>query len=307
MIRRFGLAAVLWLCACSSHNDVWQPGQPLTLEVKDAFAAGTAVRDQYGGGTATVSASGTVILTPDPNGVVLLEKDGAQPTPFNWADATVYFVITDRFFNGDASNDAGYPARTKDGAQEVGTWHGGDLKGLTAKLDYIRDLGATAIWISPAVEQVHGWVAGGNGDFKYFGYHGYWALDFTRLDANFGTADDMQAFVDGAHQRGIRVLLDVVLNHPGYATGDDLVSYLPEVFKDGTGNEFKSFTPGTGQTWLNWNNLVNYASPSWQNWWSPSWIRAGLGPTGMFDPGGTDDLTHPLTFLPDFKTETSGP
>src|SRR5205085_1460982 len=169
-----------------------------------------------------------------------------------------------------------------------------------------RDLGATAIWISPAVEQVHGWVAGGNGDFKHLGCIGYWGRDFPRLDANFGTADDMQAFVDGAHQRGIRVLLDVVLNHPGYATGDDLVSYLPEVFKDGTGNEFKSFTPGTGQTWLNWNNLVNYASPSWQNWWRPSWIRAGLGPTGMFDPGGTDDLTHPLTFLPDFKTETSG-
>ena len=107
---------------------------------------------------------------------MLLEKDGAAATPFNWADATVYFVITDRFFNGDPSNDHPY-GRAGDGAQEIGTWHGGDLAGLTQNLDYFRDMGMTAIWISPAVEQVHGWVAGGNGDFKYYGYTGYWALD----------------------------------------------------------------------------------------------------------------------------------
>ncbi|MGZ6142390.1 MAG: alpha-amylase [Myxococcales bacterium] len=305
MSFRFAFAAALCAAGCGSTPAAWKPGQPLTLNVSGAFAAGTAVRDQYGGGTATVKGDGTITVTPDPNGVVLLEQDGAQASPFTWQDATVYFVMTDRFFDGNPNNNGSY-GRQPDGAQEVGTWHGGDLAGLTQKLDYIQSLGVTAIWVSPAVEQVHGWVGGGTGDFKYYGYHGYWALDFTKLDQNFGTADEMQAFVDGAHQRGIRVLLDVVLNHPGYATGDDLAAYLPTVFKDGTGNQFQAFTPGTGQTWLNWNDLVNYTSPNWANWWTPKWIRAGLGPSGMFDPGGQDDLTRSLTFLPDFKTESTG-
>ena len=303
MIRRSVLAAAL-AAACGSTPAPWKPGQPLTLNVGSAFPAGTTVVDQYTGATATVSASGSVTVTPEANGVVLLERNGLQGSPFTWANATVYFVITDRFFNGDPSNDHSY-GRKSDGAQEIGTWHGGDLAGLTQNLDYFRDMGMTAIWISPAVEQVHGWVAGGNGDFKYYGYHGYWALDFTRLDANLGTESEMQALVDGAHQRGIRVLLDVVLNHPGYATGDDIIANLPSVFKDGTGNLFKSFTPGAGQTWLNWNDLVNYTSPDWQGWWTPKWIRAGLGPSGMFTPGGSDDLTRSLTFLPDFKTEST--
>jgi alpha-amylase len=259
------------------------------------------VRDQSSGTTATVAANGSVTLTPDGSGVVLLEKDGAAATSFSWQNAVVYFVLTDRFFNGDTSNDNSYgrPSGTDPGA-----WHGGDLKGLTAKLDHIASLGATAIWISPPVEQVHGWVAGGSGDFKHFGYHGYWALDFTRLDKNLGTTADLQAFIDAAHAKGIRVLFDVVLNHPGYATGDDLVSYLPEVFADGTGNAFKSFTPPAGKNYLAWNDLVDYKSSGWANWWNPSWIRAGLGPSGMFEPGGSDDLTRSLTFLPDFKTES---
>jgi alpha-amylase len=298
-MKRAWLAGLLFACSSTSS---WHPGQPLTIDVSSTFPAATSLRDQYSGAAVTVASSGKVTLTPDPGGVVLLEKDGAQATPFTWANATVYFVMTDRFFNGDTSNDNSY-GRAKDGAQEIGTWHGGDLKGLSAKLDYIASLGATAIWISPIVEQVHGWVAGGSGDFKYYGYHGYWALDFTKLDANLGAAADLTAFVDGAHQRGIRVLLDVVMNHPGYATGDDLVSYLPEVFFDGTGTAFKSFAPHDSRGWLAWNDLVDYKSSSWQNWWSPSWIRAGLGPSGMFTPGGSDDLTRSVSFLPDFKTE----
>ena len=295
---------MLLLWGCGSQAVAWHPGQPLAIDVGGVFPAGTAVHEAYGGGKASVSSAGTVTLTPGAEGVVLLEKDGAPPTPFSWAGATVYFVLTDRFLDGDPSNNHSY-GRASDGAQEIGTWHGGDLKGLTAKLDYLQSLGVTAIWMSSIVEQVHGWVGGGNGDFKYYGYHGYWALDFTTLDANLGTEADLQALVDGAHQRGIRVLLDVVLNHPGYATGDDLVSYLPEVFKDGTGTQFKSFAPAPGDPngWLAWNLLVNYQSPNWVNWWTPKWIRAGLGAPGMFDAPGSDDLTRSLTFLPDFKTE----
>ncbi|MGZ6124749.1 MAG: alpha-amylase family glycosyl hydrolase [Myxococcales bacterium] len=299
--RLFAVAAALF--ACSSESG-WHPGQQLTLRVDSAFAPGTTLRDAYSGNTVQVDSSGSVKLQPEASGVVLLERDGAPSSSFTWPNATVYFAMTDRFFNGDSSNDHGY-GRQKDGASEVGTWHGGDFKGLAQKLDYLASLGVSALWISPVVEQVHGWVGGGSGDFKYYGYHGYWALDFTRIDRNFGTVAELQELIDQAHQRGIRVLLDVVMNHPGYATGDDLVQYLPEAFKDGTGAQFQAFAPSGSNGWLGWNDLVDYTSLQWQKWWTPSWIRAGLGPTGMFTPGGADDLTRSLSFLPDFKTEST--
>src|SRR5262249_3152065 len=149
---------------------------------------------------------------------------------------------------------------------------------------------------------VHGWVSGGSGDFKHYGYHGYWALDFTRLDANFGAQQDLQALIDGAHQRGIRVLVDVVLNHPGYATGADMVSYFPEVLKDGTGAAFMTFDQTATSHYERWNDVVDYFPDGWKKWWSPLWIRAGFP---GFSVGGNDDLTRQITFLPDFKTEST--
>jgi alpha-amylase len=77
----------------------------------------------------------------------------------------VYFVLTDRFVNGDPGNDHSY-GRRNDGMQEIGTFHGGDLRGLTSKLDYLQQLGVNALWISAPFEQIHGWVGGGTkGDF----------------------------------------------------------------------------------------------------------------------------------------------
>jgi alpha-amylase len=313
-LRRVALSVtiLLALAACGSSNrnggggpdaGGWSPGQPLTLDVGATFPAGTVVRDVSSGTTATVSAQGTVTFTPGATGLLLLEKDGATATPFSWSNASVYFLLTDRFFDGDPSNDNSYGTRPKDGADEVGTWHGGDWKGITAKLDHIASLGVTAIWISPIVEQVHGWVSGGSGTFKHYGYAGYWALDFTRLDGNWGSEADLQALVDAAHARGIRVLVDVVLNHPGYATGDDLLVYLPQVFKPGGADAFRNFVPSSGRGYDAWNDLVDYGSPDWVNWWSPDWIRAGFP---GFPQGGTDDLTRQLDFLPDFRTESSG-
>ncbi|MBE4116394.1 alpha-amylase, partial [Vibrio parahaemolyticus] len=82
------------------------------------------------------------------------------------------FVMTDRFYNGNPDNDNSY-GRNKDGKYEIGTFHGGDLAGLTKKLDYIESLGVNAIWITSPLEQIHGWVGGGDkGDFKHYGYHG---------------------------------------------------------------------------------------------------------------------------------------
>lgn len=311
------VAAVQAGCSTSSATDQgWRPGQPLTFDVSLAFSAGTVLQDAYGATTAAVSSSGTVTLVPDRSGVVLLERAGAAPTPFRWKNALVYFVVTDRFANGDPANDGSF-GRRKDGAQEIGTWHGGDLAGLASKLDYVASLGATALWISPFVEQVHGWVGGGSGDFKHWGYHGYWALDFTRVDPSFGTTTELAALVDGAHARGIRVLADVVMNHPGYATGADLKAYLPQVLTDGAGgfdggaafDAFDASTPTSSTNWQRWNDLVSYGSSLWVNWWSGYWVRAGLGPAGQPPPyyprAGADDRTMSLAYLPDFITESA--
>ncbi len=113
------------------------------------------------------------------------------------------------------TNDNSY-GRHKDGMQEIGTFHGGDLKGLTSKLDYLQQLGVNALWISSPLEQIHGWVGGGTkGDFPHYAYHGYYTQDWTKLDANMGNEDDLRQLVDDAHRRGIRVLFDIVMNHAG--------------------------------------------------------------------------------------------
>lgn len=276
-------------------------GPTVTIDVTGVFPAGTAVRDAYSGRTASVDPTGKVTLAADARGVVLLERDQA-PGPeaqFRWDNATVYFVITDRYFNGNPANDRSYGRETLDGVG-IGGWHGGDLVGLTQKLDYLEALGINAVWITPPVEQVHGWVGGGTGEFQHFGYHGYWALDFTKLDANLGTEDDLRAFVSAAHSRGIRVVFDVVMNHPGYATGADLAAYLPSVIQP----NFSAWRPGAGENWQAWNNLVNYNSNDWVNWWGPRWIRAGFP---GHSTGGQDDLKMSLAFLPDFITEDFRP
>ena len=306
--RRAALLVALTLAGCGSSSapppppPPYQPGQPLTVDVTGYFAPGASVRDAYSGANVLVSAGGTVTVTPAPEGLVLLEPATATDAPFTWKNATVYYAITDRFENGDTGNDQSY-GRPLPAPGDVGGWHGGDWTGLMAKLPGLKSLGVTALWISPIVEQAHGWVGGGSGAFKHFAYAGYWALDFTTLDQNFGTEAELKALIDEAHAQGIRVLVDVVLNHPGYATGEDLLSYLPTVFKDGTGAAFSAFVPGPGQTWDSWNDLVNYNSPNWVHWWSPSWIRAGF-PNFQTDNGS--EQTRQLTSLPDFKTETAG-
>ncbi len=146
---------------------VWD-GSPLTLDVRQTFPEGTVVRDYYSGQTDTVQ-NGQITLQPaDSHGLLLLERaETHAPAPFNWRNATVYFVLTDRFRNGDPTNDH-----------------------------------------SP-----------------HYLYHGYYTQDWTTLDANMGSEADLRALVDGAHQRGIRILFDVVMNHAGYATLADMQEY----------------------------------------------------------------------------------
>lgn len=140
----------------------------------------------------------------------------APKRPFVWANANVYFLLTDRFNNGNPANDLMYD-RKADAAIMRG-FQGGDIAGITAKIreGYFTKLGVDAIWLTPHVQQIPDSTDEGTG--KSYGYHGYWALDWTMMDANLGTLDEMKEFVDTAHQHGIRVLLDVVINHTGPAT-----------------------------------------------------------------------------------------
>ncbi len=150
----------------------------------------------------------------------LAQASAAPTTPRaqrDWADAVIYFILIDRFADGDTSNNAHVDLGNP------GAWHGGDLHGLRLQLDEIASLGATAIWINPVVKQIDApaWAHGPPGSgweraFEHWGFHGYWADDFQRLDPHFGAEADLKALVDAAHARGLKVLLDVVYNHVGY-------------------------------------------------------------------------------------------
>lgn len=278
------------------------PAGAIGIDVSSVFEAGTAVRDAYTGAAATVRDDGKAYFVPGEESVVLIERaDDASSMPdFTWDNATVYFVMTDRFKNGVEGNDVGYPGREK-ADEGIGAWYGGDFVGLTSELDYLVELGVDALWISFPVEQVHGWVGGGSGDFQHFAYHGYWPLDFTRIDANYGTEAELQTLVDEAHNRGIRVVFDVVLNHAGYATLQDLSLYLPAVL---TNAQWDGWTPETGQDWHSFNDLfIDFGSGDWVDWWGRDWIRSNSFP-GHAVPG-SDPLTMQLAFLPDFRTENT--
>ncbi|MBA4048425.1 MAG: alpha-amylase, partial [Sphingomonas sp.] len=129
-------------------------------------------------------------------------------------DEVIYFVLPDRFENGDPANDRGglSGGRLATGFDPTakGFYHGGDLKGLTARLDYIQRLGATAIWVGPIFKNKP--VQGAPGQ-ESAGYHGYWITDFTQVDPHFGTNADFKALVDAAHARGMKVYMDIVVNH----------------------------------------------------------------------------------------------
>ncbi|HZF16375.1 MAG TPA: alpha-amylase family glycosyl hydrolase [Steroidobacteraceae bacterium] len=136
-------------------------------------------------------------------------------------DEVIYFLLPDRFENGDPANDRGglKGDRLKTGFDPTskGFYNGGDLKGLRARLDYIQSLGATAIWLAPIFKNKP--VQGAPGE-ESAGYHGYWVTDFTRVDPHFGTAADLHALVDDAHRRGLKVYLDIIANHTA-----DVIAY----------------------------------------------------------------------------------
>ena len=164
--------------------------------------------------------SSALVLAAESKVVPIKTTVVAKP-PFLWENATVYFLLTDRFNNANKANDLAY-GRRGDAAPLRG-YFGGDLAGITAKIKqgYFKDLGVDVLWITPPVEQIHAGTDEGTG--KSYAFHGYWARDFTQVDANLGTEADMRVLVDTAHAHGIRVLLDVVMNHMGPVTAIDPV------------------------------------------------------------------------------------
>lgn len=129
-------------------------------------------------------------------------------------DEVIYFLLPDRFENGDTSNDKGGlkgdRLQTGFDATHKGFFHGGDLKGLIKRLDYIQGLGATAVWVAPVFQNKA--VQGAPGQ-ESAGYHGYWITDFTKVDSHLGTNADFKALVDAVHARGMKFYMDIVANH----------------------------------------------------------------------------------------------
>ena len=126
-----------------------------------------------------------------------LPVSAAEKEERAWQDESIYFIMVDRFMNGDASND--YDVNPDDPK----AYHGGDLQGIIDKLDYIKDMGFTTIWLTPIM------------DNQKKGYHGYWIKDFKAVDEHFGTMEDAKRLVKEAHKRDMKVLFDFVVNHTG--------------------------------------------------------------------------------------------
>lgn len=276
-----------------SSYDMGTIAGTFTKSVKDlgitSVGTSLSVKATVTNGVGTTTAEATLTTTDTP----VIEDT------FTWSNALVYFVITDRFNNGNTSNDTSYGRIKQDcKGKNIGTFHGGDIAGLTQKLDYLDDLGVNAIWITAPYEQIHGWVGGGNnGDFAHYAYHGYYVLDYTGIDKNMGTVEEFRTFVTECHKRGIRVVMDIVMNHTGYENMKDMEEY-----------GYGSLTAGANFSWLPNSGETFHQKPidkngsNWDKFWGRNWIRGGFN---GYDDGGSDDLKQCLNFLPDFKTEST--
>lgn len=220
---------------------------------------------------------------------------------FSWDGATVYFVITDRFCNGNTTNDVNYGRIVDYGSERLNaaTFHGGDFKGMLqmANDGYFTDLGVDVLWLTDAYEQIHGWMSGSGpvNDFPHYGYHGYYPLDYTQTDKNYGTIEELRALVDTLHSQGIRVMLGANLNDPGYPTLLDAVQYG---FAD-TGLTEKEAASHIRE----WSyDRFFEGRNKWKGWYDRGWIR-------MPDEGWdeNDPLQATLFGMPDFKDESNTP
>lgn len=195
----------------SSEYEISSELMEATIAVKDTIAKGTknipiSVKDQYG----------NIYNTS----VKINVKERCAGKDFDWDEAVIYFAVTDRFFDGNSSNNDAYGTGTY-APNEGSMYHGGDFAGMKSKLDYLQSLGVNTVWITPVVENIED-VLGCDGyeGQHNSGYHGYWASDFTTLNKHLGTEQEFKALIDEMHRRGMKIMVDVVLNHAGYGTED---------------------------------------------------------------------------------------
>ncbi len=211
-------------------------------------------------------------------------KSGAA-APWKPAQLTreqLYFVMTDRFANGDPANDLGGqpadPALSGFDPTSPGLRHGGDLKGLIERLDYIKGLGTTAIWVTPPFAGPA--VPSGRAPDWSSDYHGYWISDFTRVDPHLGTNADLTALVEAAHGKGIKVFLDIVANHTAdvvtYPDGSAYVDSATRPYRDAQGAAFDPHTVADTKAFPQMGDKVSFPhepteatttgkAPSWLN------------------------------------------
>nr|WP_061966220.1 alpha-amylase family glycosyl hydrolase [Demequina aurantiaca] len=171
------------------------------------------------------------------------EPHAVAPLRGATTDQNFYFVMADRFANGDTSNDDGGlgddPMVSGFDPTQAGFYQGGDLKGLTDRLDYIEGLGTTALWLTPSFTNKAVQVEDNSA-----GYHGYWITDFTNIDPHLGTNDELTTLVDAAHERGMKVFFDIITNHTadviGYESNprEAYVSKDERPYTDASGQEF---------------------------------------------------------------------
>ena len=174
-------------------------------------------------------------------------------------------MMTDRFFDGNESNNKASGADTY--GKNPGLYHGGDFAGVTAKLDYLQDLGVNTIWLTPIVENIAGVTVTDEGkeDVPYnAAYHGYWASDFTKLNPTMGTTEEFKTMISEAHKRGMRIMVDIVVNHAGYGTESTFADMLRD----------KSVSEGDIKSWQ--SDLPDFATENadvraklveWQTSW----------------------------------------
>ncbi|KOU69803.1 pullulanase-type alpha-1,6-glucosidase [Streptomyces sp. IGB124] len=182
-------------------------------------------------------------------------KLAGEPARNDLTREQFYFVLPDRFANGDPRNDRGglTGSRLETGLDptDKGFYQGGDLKGLTDRLDYIKGLGTTAIWMAPIFKNQ---PVQGKGDDVSAGYHGYWITDFTQVDPHFGTNADLERLIDKAHAKGMKVFFDVITNHTADVVDYREASYsylskgaFPYLTKDGVPFDDKDYADGKGK------------------------------------------------------------
>ncbi len=192
-----------------------------------------------------------------------------------------YFVMADRFANGDPGNDAGGLTgdRLTTGLDPTakGFYHGGDLKGITEKLDYLKGLGVTSIWMTPSFKNK---PVQGTGDDVSAGYHGYWITDFTQIDPHLGTNEELKTLVDKAHGKGLKVFFDIITNHTAdvISTPSDYITKEERPYTDAAGKPFDDIPFATGNTFPTLDAQTSFPyvpvlAPGDKNVKVPAWLN----------------------------------